>query len=157
MYVQVSAGDGHTVLLLSDGSAIACGAPHRCKLPDLRTWSEIIGFQAPRRRYVPDAGQSWVEPQPDRVLQLSFLSTGSGEDVRTLCMNVAGEEVHSSTASLSDDAGEVRGRLESELRASAHGGRLHFVLPNMRLFGSVDRSTPVASLIDNRVDFDAGI
>ena len=53
-YTQVSAGDWHTVLLRSDGAAIACGRNDHgeCGIPSLKSWSEWFRGQSPSLCYI---------------------------------------------------------------------------------------------------------
>ncbi|CAK0796691.1 unnamed protein product [Prorocentrum cordatum] len=66
-YVQVAAGGVHTVLLRSDGAAVACGwnVFQQCDLPALRTrWAHWLRWQ-PCLRYVACRPPPRALPAPD--------------------------------------------------------------------------------------------
>ena len=130
-YTQVSAGSSHTVLLRSDGRAVACGlnADGQCNIPTLYpgTW------------YAAD-----VSVGRNLVLQLdcscqadAMLLTFSG---------LTGEEVMHLNASPSDPAWNTQKRIAHELKVPLQS--LRVVLPDGQLLAAACRANPGASLAD---------
>ncbi|CAL1141716.1 unnamed protein product, partial [Cladocopium goreaui] len=129
--LQASAGDHHTVLLRSDGRAVACGlnGDGQCDIPTLDpgTW------------YAAD-----VSVGRNLVLQLdcscqadAMLLTFSG---------LTGEEVMHLNASPSDPAWNTQKRIARELKVPLQS--LRVVLPDGQLLASACRANPGASLAD---------
>ena len=73
-YSQVSAGHYHTVLLRSDGRAVACGRNDegQCNIPGLRTWRETLTLsQATARKYVPQAFRVGIRVTTEAQVRLN--------------------------------------------------------------------------------------
>ena len=86
MYTHVSAGGGHTVLLRSDGCAVACGVNNygQCRVPSLKSWRQWLSFSSPSLRYISDLKP--LERKPERVLQL-FLNREADAIVVCFCLD----------------------------------------------------------------------
>ena len=89
-YTEVSVGRDHTVLLRSDGTAVACGLNNdgQCNIPSLKSWRDFLTFAPASRRYV-------CHPRHPsrrmRVLQLDFV--GEAGAFMLTCSSLAGHEV----------------------------------------------------------------
>ena len=92
-YIQVSAGFLHTVLLRSDGQAVACGKNPdlECDIPSLPCWSY---------RYICD----FTTFGKNRVVQVEFLLEGDIGILLT-CVGLDGRKVLQLTAQKSDRTG----------------------------------------------------
>ena len=132
---QVSAGETHTALLRSDGSAVACGCSiigcheGHCDIPPLSFGERYIHH---------------VSLDSNRVLQLEFLCE---DDALTLiCSNLAGEEELRMTVHGSDLAWESHKRIAREMKLDLQTLRL--TLPDGQLLHHYCRANPVATVAD---------
>ena len=132
---QVSAGETHTALLRSDGSAVACGCSivgcheGHCDIPPLSLGERYIHH---------------VSLDSNRVLQLEFLCE---DDALTLiCSNLAGEEELHMTVHGSDLAWETHKRIAREMKLDLQTLRL--TLPDGQLLHHYCRANPVATVAD---------
>ena len=122
-YTQVVAGFFHTVLLRSDGVAVACGenAEGQCDIP-----APIVGAAY----FVPNPGI--VAPPPDTVVQLFIEAAGwgpLGATMKAVCRDLGGEQLASWI--VPDKASCVKRDIDNTL---AQGGRkFGVVLPDGRL------------------------
>ena len=134
---MVSAGNGHTVLLRSDGSVVACGSTRfgQCDIPP---------FDGASCRYICDSSCVPQLPIPDCVLQMSFAC--EGDAVVLTCLNMAGCEVLCFNADGSDLVSETHQRIGKELAAPLRSVRV--VLPGGRLLTHVLQANPSSALAD---------
>jgi hypothetical protein len=132
-YIQVAAGDDHTVLLRSDGSAVACGhhGSGRCQIPPL----------GPGDLYVAD--MSWGE-RGSRVVQLDFAS--EDDTLLLICSDLAGKEVLRLNAAGSDLCCETHKRIAREMKINLQ--RVRIVLPDGQLLASFCRKNPEVTMAD---------
>jgi len=130
-YTQVSAGAKHTVLLRSDGRAVACGGnpTGQCSLPtpDPGTW------------YVADGSVG-----QNLVLQLECARQ---DDAMLLtCSGLTGQETIRLNASPSDPAWNTQKCIARELQVPLQS--LRVVLPDGQLLAAFCHAKPGASLAD---------
>ena len=132
-YTQISAGGyDHTVLLRSDGNAVAVGHNEdgQCNIP----------LPEPGIRFVGD-----LTCGRDSALQLEFV----GEDDNTvtlICSTLVGEERLHLTARGDDSAWQTHKRIARELNANLPN--LHLVLPDGQLLAKFCRINPGASIAE---------
>ena len=132
----MSAGAVHTVLLRSDGCAVACGENNRgeCDVPNVPGGATC---------YNPDKSLS-AFARPVRVLQLSF-SKCDDEDATTItCTSLAGEAVCKVTFPDGALIAVVPGRIAMEFAVQELCVRL--MLPDGQLFSSLDKSGQVMAV-----------
>ena len=125
-YTQVAAGGGHTVLLRSDGSAVACGCNHsgECDLPALVE------------------GLTYVAQLPPLLLQASF------DGASVLLWTLGGEERHRLGAAPGALLADVRALLAADCRAGRLGpgvARVDALLPGGRLLSAAPAGETVAA------------
>ena len=144
-YTHLSAGAFHTVLLRSDGAAVACGINEegQCKIPSQASWRELLSFSPVSRRYICHDLTIRVH-DPVRVLQLDFVC--QDETFLLTCSSLAGHEVlrfEASGSALALDAyREIAQKLDANLCS------IQVVLPNGKLLASVYKANPFATLSD---------
>ena len=109
-----AAGDGHTVLLRSDGEAVVCGDNDdgQCNLPAL------------------EEGVRLIPSQPDFVVQLFIEAVA--DTIEVVCRNLSGEQIASWT--VPDKASHVKQCIWKVLAPGCR--RLCVVLPDGRLVSS---------------------
>ena len=127
-YSQVSAGDSHTVLLRSDGQAVARGwnSDGQCNIPSLRSWRDWLpfGFASPSYRYICDS-TTFAMLGKDRVVQVDCLLEGDGGVILT-CVGLDGLEVLRLKAQKSDRIVDVCSRVARELNTTVQNLRMVF-------------------------------
>eukprot|EP00435_Cladocopium_sp_Y103_P058628 s1077_g20.t1 len=173
-YTQVSAGGGHTVLLRSDGNAVAIGdnGVGQCNIPPLDEGLEYTLSSAGGSHTVllrsdanavataigdNDQGQCNIpSPEPGvgyigdltrgRHLALQLEFVGEGDAVTLLCSTSAGEERIRLTVGGVDSAWEMHKRIAREMNVNLPN--LQLVLPDGQLLAKVCRTNPEASVAD---------
>ena len=147
-HTPVSAGGSHTVLLRSDGQAVACGRNTfgQCNIPSLTSWREWLpfGFASPSYRYVCES-TTFAMLGRDRVVQVDFLLEGDGGVILT-CAGLDGLEVLRLKAQTSDRTVDVCSRVARELNTTVQN--LRMVLPDARLLTAISKANPSATLSD---------
>ena len=127
-YTQVSAGVFHSVLLRSDGSAVACGLNDegQCNIPVFTTGS-----------YLFDCGK-------DYILQVDIAFK---DDAWVLtCCDLAGHEVLGLRANESDLAWDTHKRIARDLQVNLQSLRLN--LPDGQFLASICWASPLATIAD---------
>ncbi|CAL1139113.1 unnamed protein product [Cladocopium goreaui] len=131
MLWRVSAGEEHTVLLRSDGRAVACGGntTGQCNLPtpDPGTW------------YVADVSVG-------QILVLQLECARQDDAMLLTCSGLTGIETIRLNASPSDPAWNTQKRIARELQVPLQS--LRVVLPDGQLLAAVCQAKPGASLAD---------
>eukprot|EP00438_Fugacium_kawagutii_P025001 Skav224822 [mRNA] locus=scaffold613:200563:200991:- [translate_table: standard] len=132
MYTQVSAGGDHTVLLRSDGAAVACGHNklNQCDLPTFL----LSGPHFSTLRYI--AGL------PERILQLDFQPEGDAMILR--CVTIDGAEVACLRMRGSDLAVDALRQLTCKRKASREQHRV--VLPDGQMLDTLCSADPFITL-----------
>jgi hypothetical protein len=130
-YTQVSAGGLHTVLLRSDGCAVAIG--------DISFEKCNIVPPEPGIRYISDRTHG-----RDLALQLELV--GAGDAVTLICSTLAGEERFRLTARGTDSAWETHKRIARELNVNL--SNLQLILPDGQLLAKICRTNPGASVAE---------
>ena len=128
---MVSAGGGHTLLLRSDGSAVAIG----CNNFGQRN----ISLSGPGICYIGD-----MTFCRDLALQLEVLAKDDADTLILTGSTLVGEERFHLTARGSDPAWETHKRIARELKM--HLPKFHLVLPDGQLLAKVCRTNPGASV-----------
>merc|ERR1712032_371462 len=129
MYCQVAAGGEHTVLLRSDGAAVACGdnVDGQCALPD----------PEPDLRYV-------IRLMPTLVLQAAY----DGATLRFV--SLGGKELYQIPAAPADRLSIVHAQLTIAFRLGRLGlgfSKVNVVLTGGELLGDVSTERTSASLL----------
>ena len=163
-----SAGS-HTVLLRSDGSAVACGSNYhgRCDIPGLEEgicYTQVsagvfhsvllrsdgsgvaCGSNADGECNIPvfATGSYLFDCGKDYILQVGLAFK---DDAWVLtCCDLAGHEVLRLRAKESDFAWDTHKRIASDLQVNLQSLRL--VLPDGRLLASICRASPLATIAD---------
>ena len=126
-----AAGHSHTVLLRSDGRAVAVGDDRRgqCRIPELEAGA----------RYVTDrrAGEGLI-------VHLSVSSAGPGSLTLT-CEGLAGAELAQLVVQRTDRAAAVHRALAARLQVRQHN--LRAALPDGRLLGDCAPAAPIAEIV----------
>jgi hypothetical protein len=172
VYTQISAGDNHTVLLRSDGNAVAIGGNRngQCNIPPLDDGMAYAQISAGDDHTVlllsdgsavaigsNDFGQCNIPlPAPGicyvgdltcgRDLALQLEAVVEGDAVTLICSTLAGEERLRLTARGVDSAWETHKSIARELKMNLWN--LHLVLPDGQLLAKVCRANPGASVAD---------
>ena len=128
-YIQISAGDRHTVLLRSDGCAVAIG--------DISFEKCNIVPPEPGIRYISDRTHG-----RDLALQLELV--GEDDAITLTCSTLAGEERFRLTAQGIDSAWETHKRIARDLNVNL--ANLHLMLPDGQLLAKVCRMNPGTSV-----------
>jgi len=130
-YTQISAGSVHTVLLRSDGYAVAIGSEKygQCKIPPPQ----------PRMCYIGDTTCG-----RDLALQLEFV--GVDDAVALICSTLVGEERYRLIARGVDSAWETHKRIACELNVNL--SNLQLVLPDGQLLAKICRTHPGTSVAE---------
>eukprot|EP00438_Fugacium_kawagutii_P036327 Skav220739 [mRNA] locus=scaffold2753:325557:325994:- [translate_table: standard] len=130
-YTQVSADYSHTVLLRSDGKAVACGGNFsgQCNIPALEVGTSYIS-----------------DPTLDRalVLQMDLNDSSDDDSVTVVCSSLAGEEQLRFQADVTDSAWETHKRIAIKSHVRLHC--LRVVLPDGQLLGKVCYANPGVTL-----------
>jgi hypothetical protein len=131
MYTQVCAGGFRTVLLRSDGHALACGEK-------LSGACDIVP---------PEPGNSYCHvgenlPLCDLVLQVEFLR--EDDTVTFICSTLAGKDILCLNARGFDLALDIHNAIARKLNASS----LQVLLPDGQLLGSICRAHPLVTVAD---------
>ena len=168
VYVQVSAGVGHTVLLRSDGYAVACGRNDQgqCNIPALEEGLSYIQVSASDTvtallrsdGCAVECGPTFLPPQPglyficdtslaaagDLVLQLVF----SCEDdaIELTCLDLAGEEVLRVNVLGSHLAWDIHKLIARRLKVNLQNLRL--ILPDGQVLASTCHENPVVTMAE---------
>ena len=135
---MVAAGFRHTVLLRSDGRAVACGwnADGQCDLPALQSWRAWFTGRRARRTYV--ASPNLVYAPVLLILQASRHETS------ILFTTLAGDVRHQFEATDADRLEDVRTRLTTE--ACMEHSRVDVISPSGALMSNILREFPLATL-----------
>ena len=122
-YTQVSAGESHSLLLQSDGSAVACGwnDEGQCNIPVFATGSYLF------------------DCCKDYILQVG-VAFKDDEAVLTCC-NLAGHEVLRFRKNESDLAWDAHKRIAMDFQTNLQS--LCLVLPDGQLLASICRAGPL--------------
>ena len=167
-YTQISAGSIHTVLLRSDGSAVAIGGNRhgQCNIPLLDegvAYNQVSGgglhtvllrsdggaVAIGHNEHgqcdipVPELGISYVRDlncTRDVALQLEVVV--EGDSVSLICSSLVGEERLRLTVEGGDSAWETHKRIARELKMNLPN--LQLVLPNGQLLAKICRANPAA-------------
>ena len=125
----------HTVLLRSDGQAVACGinSDRQCSIPSSKSRS---------CRYTNDFKTFLVKV---RVVQVDFLLEDDA-GVILKCVGLDGQEVLRLNAQKSDRTVDVCSRVARELNTPVRN--LRMILPDARLLGTISKANPLATLSD---------
>ena len=152
---MVSAGGRHTVLLRSDGRALAVGdnGYGQCTVLEVdghRSWARCWGQW--RRRYpvLPrgityqaDNGARRITLKEDLVVQLCRSAGDDSERLTLSCLDLAGVELMSLTAERTQCAVEVLAKLA--LALGIPGRKLRVVMPDGSALSSCDQGTRIAA------------
>ena len=171
-YTQVSAGQNHTVLLQSDGNAVACrqNSVGQCNLPPLDDGNSYTQVSARAMHTVllrsdgravafggntagqcklptPDPGTWYVADVPVGQNLVLQLECARQDDAMLLtCSGLTGIETIRLNASPSDPAWNTQKRIARELQVPLQS--LRVVLPDGQLLAAVCQAKPGASLAD---------
>ena len=131
VYTQIAAGHFHTVLLRSDGSAVAVGdiSKGQCNIPS----------PEPGVCYISD-----VTCGRDLALQLDFVH--KDDAAMLICSTLAGEEGFRLTVQGFDSAWEIQKRIARGLNVNL--SNLQLVLPDGQLLAKVCRANPGVSVAE---------
>ena len=124
-YNQVSGGSLHTVLLRSDGGAVAIGynTHGQCDIP------------------LPEPGISYVgDLTCARDVALQLEAVVEGDSVSLICSSLGGEERLRLTVEGGESAWETHKRIARELKMNLPN--LQLVLPNGQLLAKICRANP---------------
>merc|ERR1712034_221249 len=123
MGTQVAAGRSHTVLLKSDGAAVACGRNNdgQCDIPSAQSWTDLLFRRRPQ--FITSSGLHHVSPTV--VLQLLVR-----DDSCACLVKMSGREVSRAAVSASDLLVDVHRRLLDDIPLM-RGARI--VLPSGEL------------------------
>ena len=130
------AGVSHTVLLRSDGSAVAIGqnGDGQCNIPS------------------PEPGMCYIsDMRVGRDLTAQLELAGEDDAVTLIGSSLAGEERFRLTAHGDDSAWETYKRIARELKMNLWN--LHLVLPDGQLLAKVCRTNPASSVADVATQF----
>ena len=130
-YTQVSAGEKHTVLLRSDGCAVACGINNvgQCDISQL----------GPGKSYISDLRSS-------EHLVLQAVLSFKDDAVSVLCSTLSGNEMLRMNVGGSDLAWDIHKGIARELSVNLQN--LQVVLPNGRLLAGVCFANPETTIAD---------
>ena len=130
-YIQVSAGLEHSVLLRSDGGAVAIGRNihGECNMP----------LPEPGIRYISDRTRGI-----DLAVQLELV--GEDDAITLTCSTLAGEERFRLTAQGIDSAWEIHKRIARDLNVNL--ASLHLMLPDGQLLARICRANPGAAVAE---------
>ena len=168
-YTQVSAGRRHSVLLRSDGSAVACGGNdlRQCNIPPLEKevcYTQISAGNDFSVLLRSDGSAVARGANDERQCSIPMFATGSyvsdfGKDcvlqagvaleddgAVLTCCDLAGHEVLRLRVNASDKAWDTHKRIVSDLQVNLQNLRL--VLPDGQLLASICRVSPLATIAD---------
>eukprot|EP00747_Dinoflagellata_sp_TGD_P046758 gnl/TRDRNA2_/TRDRNA2_144616_c1_seq1.p1 gnl/TRDRNA2_/TRDRNA2_144616_c1~~gnl/TRDRNA2_/TRDRNA2_144616_c1_seq1.p1 ORF type:complete len:146 (-),score=18.35 gnl/TRDRNA2_/TRDRNA2_144616_c1_seq1:8-445(-) len=140
---MIAAGGFHTVLLRSDGTAVACGSNGygQCQIPSLRSWTEWLSLQPARLKYSGQTGQT--RSLPTLVLQASFDGTAMH------FVTLGGEERCQIKAAPIDRLADIHVQLLHKIGSLY--SRVEVVLPGGELLTDFLSEHPLAVLGDANV------